>query len=212
MQEMWWWAGLVARQVVQTWRRTHGGGGRGGRDVLVGHRANRALLGTGTARLRLGARAAGLRLGTGTAGLRRLVLRPPGGLGTGTARLGLGTGTAGLRRLVLGAPGGLGSLVLGTPGGLRSLVLRLLRGRTVRHTSDIVAGRRLGHHTDLLVLGVELLRRRTVDLVPPDAREALLVEDGAVGAEEGELDRIASRHGTAHVEGLAASLHVSIVT
>ena len=211
MQELWWWAGLVARQVVQTRRRTHGGGGRGGRDVLVGHRANRALLGTGTARLRLGAGTDGLRLGAGTAGLRGLVLRPPGGLGTGTARLGLGTGTAGLRGLVLGPPGGLGSLVLGTAG-LGSLVLRLLRGRAVRHTSDIVAGRRLGHHADLLVLGVELLGRRTVDLVPPDAREALLVEDGAVGAEEGQLDRIAARHGTAHVEGLAASLHVSIVT
>jgi len=175
--------GLVPGQVIEARRRTGGGGGGrgGGRDVLVGD---------------------GTRLGAGTRGL-----------GTRTRRLGLGTSLLG-SRLGLGA----GTRGLGTrPRGLRLLRLAIRGLRLLHvvlrahHAADVVAGRRLGHDADLLVLVVELLREGAVHVHPPLAAEALLLEDGALGAEEAHLHHLAARHGVADVEGLAAVVDVSVV-
>jgi len=190
--------GLVPGQVIEARRRTGGGGGgRGGRDVLVG---DGTRLGAGTSGL-------GTRLGAGTRGLGTRTRR----LGLGTSRLGtrLGTGTRGL---------GAGTRGLGTrPRGLRLLRLAIRGLRLLHvvlrahHAADVVAGRRLGHDADLLVLVVELLREGAVHVHPPLAAEALLLEDGALGAEEAHLHHLAARHGVADVEGLAAVVDVSVV-
>lgn len=63
-----------------------------------------------------------------------------------------------------------------------------------------------GDDSDLVVEIVEGLGLRTVDLVPPAAREALLVEDGAVGTHVSDPSVV-----VADGEHLAASLRVRVV-
>ena len=65
---------------------------------------------------------------------------------------------------------------------------------------------------DLVVAGVEALRLRAVEVEPPVADEVLLVEDGAVGAEEGLRAQAAKAVGDAHVEHLAVGRRVRVVT
>ena len=65
---------------------------------------------------------------------------------------------------------------------------------------------------DLVVAGVEALRLRAVEVEPPVADEVLLVEDGAVGAEEGLRAQAAKAVGDAHVEDLAVGRRVRVVT
>ena len=68
----------------------------------------------------------------------------------------------------------------------------------------------LGGH--LVVAGVEPLRLRAVKVEPPVADEVLLVEDGAVRAEEGLRALAAQTVGDAHVEDLAVGRRVGVVT
>ena len=64
----------------------------------------------------------------------------------------------------------------------------------------------------LVVAGVEALGLRAVKVEPPVADEVLLVEDGAVGAEEGLRAQAAQAVGDAHVEDLAVGRRVGVVT
>ena len=64
---------------------------------------------------------------------------------------------------------------------------------------------------DLVVPGVEALGLGTVKVEPPIADEVLLVEDGAVGAEEGLGGEAAKTIRDTNVESLATGVRVSVV-
>ena len=64
----------------------------------------------------------------------------------------------------------------------------------------------------LIIEAVEFLGGRAVEVEPPVADEVLLVEDGAVGAEEGLRAQAAKAVGDAHVEDLAVGRRVRVVT
>ena len=98
---------------------------------------------------------------------------------------------------------GRGRGVVGVPSGLRVGVLHV-GGLCERGLVP------LGGH--LVVPGVESLRLRAVKVEPPVADEVLLVEDGAVGAEEGLGAEAAQGVGDAHVENLAVGGRVGVVT
>jgi len=69
----------------------------------------------------------------------------------------------------------------------------------------------LAFGSNLLVQGVESSSIGAVEVEPPIADEIVLVEDGAVGAEEGVLGQAAVSVGGADVEGLALGVRVSVV-
>jgi len=66
--------------------------------------------------------------------------------------------------------------------------------------------------SDVSIQRVEGLSKTTVDIEPPVADEVLLVEEGAVGAEEAVLGEAIVAVVSADVEGLAVSVGVSVVT
>ena len=66
--------------------------------------------------------------------------------------------------------------------------------------------------SNLVIEAVELLSQGAVHIEPPVAHEVLLVEQGAVGAEEAVLGEAAVAITATDVEGLALSLGVSVVS
>ena len=102
----------------------------------------------------------------------------------------------------------------GVVGGLRGLVGVGRRLRRVRVPHVAGGGERrllpLGGH--LIVPRVETLGLRAVKVEPPVADEVLLVEDGAVGAEEGLRAETAEAVGDTHMERLAVGRRVGVVT
>ena len=79
-------------------------------------------------------------------------------------------------------------------------------------SSSSYGGIRLPLGCDLVVEPVEVLGGGAVDVEPPVTDEVLLLEEGAVGAEEGVLGQAAAPVPGADVEGLALGLGVPVVT
>ena len=70
----------------------------------------------------------------------------------------------------------------------------------------------LAFRRNLLVEAVKSLGLGAVKIEPPITNEVFLVEDGAVGAQEGVLGKTTGTVGGAHMESLTFGFGISIVS